>query len=357
MVESDKIKVGIVGAKALTAGVLIDLCLAHKNISLVSLSGRDEEPQSVAKFFPSLRGRLNDQPCGDQIVPFNVAEIASKAEAVFLCLPHKTASGITRELVDAGCRVIDLSADFRFQQLDVYERVYQVQHGAPELNDEAPYALVEHESHVIPRAKVVGVPGCYPTSILLALLPLVRAGLIDASRPIVSDSKTGVSGAGRNPTDATHYCNANESLAAYGNIGGHRHRPEIEEKLKIAGQDQEFQVMFTPHLAPMERGIYSSVYAYPTNDDVNPAAVRACWEEAYSKWPLVRVLEDNAKPSIQAVARTGFCDLGAFQDSGTGMLVLFSALDNLMKGASSQALQAFNLMYSFPDARGILQGY
>lgn len=352
--SSSSIRVGIVGAKAYTAGVLLDLLLAHPNVVIAALAGRDPEPVRTSDFFPELRGRLETTPCAGLIEPFDADDMARRCDAVFLTLPHKAAAETAKALYDRDVTVIDLSADFRFSDNSLYAQTYGHAHPYPDLNPQVPYALAEIEGRSLEGQKLVAVPGCYPTSVLIPIIPLLKADLISTSWGIIADCKSGVSGAGRQATDVTHFCATNESFGAYG-IGAHRHRPEIAEKaMEAAGH--VVSVAFTPHLVPMDRGILSTIYVRPTREGIGPAEVHAAWRDAYGHWPLVRVNEGNPRPGTKAVLRTGFIDIAAYRDNPTGLLILVSALDNLMKGASSQALQAFNLMHGLPDARGILPG-
>jgi len=348
------IRVGIVGAKAFTAGVLVEILLAHPNVQLAVLAGRDPEPVPFDQFFPELRGRLDKQACGNSIVPYLADSFAARCDAAFLCLPHQASAQTASELLARNVRVFDLSADFRFTDPAIYAAAYGHIHPFPELNAEAPYALAEMVGDKLRGVRLAAIPGCYTTSVLLPLIPLVKAGLIDLGTPIVADSKSGVSGAGRQANDTTHYCAANEAFSAYA-IGNHRHRPELREKLTEAA-GQPVSIVFTPHLVPMDRGILSTIYVRPGRAGVNAATLRTCLEEAYAGWPLVRVLPAGQRPNTKAVLRTGYIDIATFDDKETDVLIVVSALDNLVKGASGQAVQAFNLAHGLPDARGLLPG-
>lgn len=264
-------------------------------------------------------------------------------DAVFLCTPHGAASGIAVAALARGKPVVDLSADFRLQDPAVYQRTYGTAHPAPELLQQAVYGLTEHARQAVGSARLVANPGCYPTSILLPLLPLLANGLVDAHAPIVADSKSGVSGAGKAPSDRTHFGNVHENFLAYG-IGTHRHLPEIWQQ---AGTER---VVFTPHLLPVFRGILTTLYLQPAAG-VSAAAMRSCLAERYAGEPFVRVY-DRGLPELSSVQQTNRCDI-AVADSGP-LVVVVSAIDNLVKGASGQALQNMNRMLGLPETDGLL---
>jgi len=246
--------------------------------------------------------------------------------------------------------VVDLSADFRFRDRSRYESHYQP-HCAPQLLEEAVYGLCEIHTGRIRRARLVGNPGCYPTSVLLPLLPLVKAGLIDGNT-IVADAKSGVSGAGRGVSLATHFCEVNESFKAY-KVGGHRHTPEMEEQLSMAA-GREVRISFTPHLIPVTRGMLTTIYA-DTKAELTAQAVHDCLAETYRERYFVRICGPRRFPETLHVRGTNFCDIGFHVDGRAGRLILISAIDNLVKGAAGQAVQNMNLMFGLPETTGLAQ--
>jgi N-acetyl-gamma-glutamyl-phosphate reductase len=337
----NKIRIGILGATGYTALELIKLLLRHPHAEITVLTSRQEGTPSVASVHPQLAGRLN-LPLED----LSPAQVAERTDCVFSCLPHGASAAAVAVLVEKGIRVVDFSADYRLKDAKVFAYWYKQEHhdaarlatavyGAPELN----------RADIIP-AQLVANPGCYPTSANLALAPLLKAGLIE-STDIIIDSKSGVSGAGRTAKLDFHYPECNESFKAYG-VGEHRHTPEIDQTLSIAS-GQEVQVIFTPHLVPMDRGILSTTYSRPKRE-ITQQKVLEVLHDFHAKHPFVRV--SDRLPATKDVAYTNFCDITARVVRGRVMTI--SCLDNLIKGASGQALQNFNLMYELPETLGLL---
>jgi N-acetyl-gamma-glutamyl-phosphate reductase len=253
------------------------------------------------------------------------------------------------QLVQRGKRVIDLSADFRFQKAASYEAAYQP-HTARELLGQAVYGLSDVYAERIKTATLIGNPGCYPTSVLLPLIPLLREHLIDP-QAIIADSKSGVSGAGRSPSVTTHFCEVNESFKAY-KVAGHRHNPEMNEVLsREAGQDVE--ITFVPHLVPMTRGMLTTLYATPTVG-TGPEKIRNCLQSFYAGRPFVRICPDERLPDTLQVKQTNYCDIGFRIDAACNRLILISAIDNLVKGAAGQAVQNMNIMLGLEETAGLL---
>lgn len=281
---------------------------------------------------------LSHDPVVEPLEPGRFAEL----DGVFLCTPHGAAAELARTALDAGCAVVDLSADFRLRDPAVYAATYGAEHPAPELLDEAVYGLTEHARDRVAAARLVANPGCYPTSILLPLLPLLGAGLLDPSAPIVADAKSGVSGAGKTPTGRNVFGSVHDNFAAYG-VGHHRHAPEIWQQ---AGTDR---VLFVPHLLPVFRGILTTLYLRPAAG-TSAGDVRGCLHEAYAGEAFVRVY-DRGLPELDRVTHTNCCDLGvaAVQDH----VVVISAIDNLVKGAAGQAVQNMNLMLGLDEQEGL----
>ena len=292
-----------------------------------------------------MASRPGDVPAGDEteprIDPFDFDRLAD-VDGVFVCTPHGAAAPIVRAALERGKRVVDLSADFRLRDPAVYAHTYGADHPAPELLPQAVYGLTEHARAEVAAARLVANPGCYPTSILLPLLPLLAQGLLDDRAPIVADSKSGVSGAGKAPSERTHFGNVHENFLAYA-VGTHRHLPEIHQ---AAGTDR---IVFTPHLLPTFRGILTTLYLQPTAG-VTADAVRACLAERYADEPFVR-MRRHGLPELQHVQHHNRCDL-AVAASGP-LVVVVAAIDNLQKGASGQALQNMNLMLGLPETDGL----
>jgi N-acetyl-gamma-glutamyl-phosphate reductase len=275
--------------------------------------------------------------------------VCEKADVVFTALPHKLPMTIVPELLNHGKKVIDLSADFRFEDAVVYESFYDP-HQAKDLLEKAVYGLCEIYVELIKNATLIGVPGCYPTSVLLPLIPLVKSRLID-NDSIVADSKSGVSGAGRSLSLTTHFCEANESFKAY-KVASHRHNPEMEMILsREAGSS--IMLTFVPHLVPMTRGILTTIYAR-INQKVSREDIHDCISSFYADCPFIRIFNEDRPPDTLYVRGTNYCDIGFKLDQRNRRLILISAIDNLIKGASGQAVQNMNMMLGFDETSGLL---
>ena len=276
--------------------------------------------------------------------------MATGAELVFLALPHGVATEFARPLLEAGLRVLDLSADFRIKDVAVYEEFYGEKHQAPELAARSVYGLPEIYREQLKSAQLVACAGCYPTSILVPLVPLLKQGLLDPSTITIS-SMSGVSGAGRNAKVDYLFAECNESLRAYG-IPKHRHLAEVEQELTIAAGDR-VTVSFTPHLVPVTRGIHTTIFG-SLRPGVDPARVGEAWHEAYEREAFVRVLKGALLPDTKYVTSTNFVDIAWRHDPRTGRIVLLSAEDNLTKGAAGQGVQCLNVMCDWPETAGLL---
>jgi N-acetyl-gamma-glutamyl-phosphate reductase len=319
------------------------LLARHPGAALTALTSREYQGRPVGEVFPAL-ARIVELA----FVPPDPSAIIAAAEVVFLAVPHKTAMELVPPLLQGGLRVVDLSADFRFRERAVYEAWYQP-HRAPELLAEAVYGLPELHRHKIHTARLVGNPGCYPTCVILGLAPLVKAGLVQPDS-LIADCKSGVSGAGRGANLTTSYCEVTDSLRAY-KVADHRHAPEMEQELTLLA-GKPVKVTFTPHLAPMSRGILGTLYgqlAKPLTD----AHVLELYQDFYRDQPFVRLLPPGTWPSTQQVRGTNFCDLGFKVDRERGRVIVISAIDNLTRGASGLAVQNFNLMMGFPETLGL----
>jgi N-acetyl-gamma-glutamyl-phosphate reductase len=330
------IRVAILGATGYTALELIKILLRHPQVKIEVATSRQEARPAIASIHPSLTGRLDLQVSDPP-----PEEIASRADCVFSCLPHAASAEIAMKLLAAGTRVVDFSADYRLDDPVSYEQWYEHKHPDPSRLGTTVYGLPELFAEQIPSADLVANPGCYPTSAILPLAPLLKAGLIEPT-DIVIDSKSGVSGAGRTPKLNTLYPECNESIAAYG-VGKHRHSPEIEQILgRATGRAAE--VIFTPHLVPMDRGILTVSYSRPTGALTAEQALSVL-RDAYRGKPFVQVVEHL--PATKDVSGTNYCHITARRVRGR--LLLISVIDNLIKGASGVAVQNMNLMFGHPE--------
>lgn len=339
------IRVGIIGAKGYTAGELMRMLARHPGAEMTCLMARVGEPEPVEKYFPALRGVVKTL-----IEPMNLDKVVKRCDAVFLALPHTTAQEYAPALIEGGVKVIDLSADFRFDDVVLYEQTYKVKHLAPELNAKLPYAMPELFKDEMTGVPGLANPGCYTTASILGLAPLMHHPNEVILDHIVINAYSGVSGAGRKPNEGTHYPECNESIKPYG-VASHRHRPEIEEKLsRLAGR--EIRVAFTPHLAPMTRGILASI-SIPMQLPFTIREVHAWYEDFFKDQPFVRVLPKGEFPATAAVSMTNYCDIGVAVDGHSSTLLIFSAIDNLVKGASGQAIQGMNVLFGLDEAMGL----
>ncbi|MCF6179646.1 MAG: N-acetyl-gamma-glutamyl-phosphate reductase [Geopsychrobacter sp.] len=336
-------RVAVIGASGYTGVELLRLLAAHPQAEIVAVTSRQYEGQSISRAFPSLSGFV-DRDCES----LDVQTIAARADVVFTALPHKSAMAVVPGFLKAGCKVVDLSADYRLHDQHIYEDWYQT-HTSPELLEEAVYGLPELYRAQIVGACLVANPGCYPTSVALGLAPLLKERLVD-HRSLIIDSKSGTTGAGRGLKEGSLYCEVNEGFKAYG-IASHRHTPEIEQTLsQLAGE--AVVVNFTPHLLPVDRGILSTIYAQQ-NSDLTTAELLECFGRYYVNEPFVRVLPEGQLPNIAHVRGTNLCDIGMVADARTGRVVVVSVIDNLCKGAAGQAVQNFNLMTGLDESAGL----
>jgi len=347
MGRMNRIKTAIVGASGYSGMELLRLLLNHPAVDLVAVTSRQEAGKSLGEVFPRFRSAWAKdlrfiEPNADKIA-------ASGAQVAFLALPHGVAAEIARALLERGLKVIDLSADFRLRDAAVYEEFYGHPHPAPDLLAEAVYGLPELRANEISKARLIASPGCYPTSILLPLLPLVREGLIEMDS-IVANSMSGVSGAGRKADLPLLFCECNESARAYG-VPKHRHLSEIEQELSLAA-GKNIIISFIPHLIPVNAGIVTTTTA-KLRKGISPEAIGAALEKAYAGQALVRLLGRGGCADTKQVTRTNFVDIGWDYDPRSGRVILMSAEDNLGKGAGGQAIQSFNLMYGIDPTAGL----
>ncbi|MBT6451300.1 MAG: N-acetyl-gamma-glutamyl-phosphate reductase [Verrucomicrobiales bacterium] len=355
MSVAQKVKVAIVGASGYSGEELVRLLLDHPHAELTAVTSRQYAGQTLAAIFPRFAG--NAVADSLQFTEPNVEALAEAAEVVFLALPHGVAAEFAEPLLSAGAKVIDLSADFRLNDTSVYEEFYGNAHPAPMLLEQSVYGMPELHRDAIRDAKLIASPGCYPTSILLPTVPLLRTGIIK-STGIIANSLSGVSGAGRNLSAGFMYTECNESARPYG-IPKHRHLSEIEQELSLAA-DAQVTVQFSPHLIPINRGILTTLYLAPTKKFETEAEETAlaeqiteCLATAYADEPFVRLLRPDSLPDTKNVAHTNYLDLAWRLDRRTGRLIMTSALDNLVKGASGQAVQSLNLLCKFDETTGL----
>jgi len=341
---SKPIRAIVVGGTGYTGAELVRLVLGHPSLRLVSIVGNTTAGQTVADVLPSLRGIVEGA-----VQPFEPDAIAEQADVAFCALPHAASAEAVSELRQRGQKVFDLSADFRFEDLSVYETWYG-KHPVPERLSEAVYGMVELHREELRTADLIAVPGCYPTASTLALAPLVKSGLIRLDG-IAVDAKSGVSGAGRGLSGATHFPETAEGVRAY-KAGAHRHGPEIEQELsRLAGAP--IRIAFVPHLLPMTRGILATCYAQPVDSNVTPAQCIEAARELYEGSPSVLVLDEGQHPDTLWVRGSNRVHLGYAQDRRGGTLIAMSAIDNLVKGASGQAIQCLNVRFGLDEGAGL----
>lgn len=337
------IPVAILGGSGYTGVELMRLIAAHPEFELVAVSSRQYKGKKVGDVFGSLSSRLT--------LTFSDADpeaLASQAELVFLAVPHQAAMNAVPAVMAANRKIVDLSADFRLRDRKVYEQFYGP-HSCPEFLLKSVYGLCEIYREQITGTSLLANPGCYVTSVLLPLIPLLKSGLISA-RGIIADSASGVSGAGRKEEMALLFGEVNENFRPY-SVSNHRHTPEMEQELSLAA-GEEVRLTFTPHLLPIDRGILSTIYLIP-QEGVKEARIRECWHAAYGGEPFIEILQEGRLPATKQVRGTNLVQLAVAADPRSGLLKVFSALDNLTKGASGQAVQNANLMMGLPETMGL----
>jgi N-acetyl-gamma-glutamyl-phosphate reductase len=338
------IRVGVYGASGYTGQELLRHLLLHPEAAVVAVTSRRYAGARLSDVYPAFQGLMDIA-----FMDASPAEVARLADVVFLALPHGVSMAVAPAFLAAGKKVIDLSADFRLRNISDYERWYG-KHTASALLSDAAYGLPELYRETIRRADLVANPGCYPTSVILGLAPLLRDGWIDASSIIV-DAKSGVSGAGREPQVATLYCEVNEGFKAYKVGGQHRHIPEMEQELAaLAGHG--ITLSFTPHLLPVNRGILSTIYG-TLRREVTSEFLTDLYRRHYSDEPFVRICKPGVFPNISSVCGTNCCDIGVTVDQRTNRVIVLSAIDNLIKGAAGQAIQNMNLVCGLSEDTGL----
>lgn len=337
------IKVGIIGATGYAGNELVRLLMNHKQAQLVKITSQSYVDKDLSDVYYNYLD-ITKIKCEAE----DIEKMADACDVIFLALPH----GVTSEKVTAALlektKVIDLGADFRFKDIDVYEKWY-VEHKGKALIDEAVYGLCEINRDKIRNSRLVGNPGCYTTCSILALYPLVKEGVIDLNS-IIIDAKSGTTGAGRSAVLGSLYCEVNESIKAY-KIASHRHMPEIEEQLSFAA-GEPINLIFTPHLVPMNRGILATSYA-KLNQKMTNEQIRDLYMKYYGEEYFVRIVKQNNFPETKWVKSSNFCDIGFTVDERTGTVIVVSALDNLVKGAAGQAVQNMNIMFGLDEKMGL----
>jgi N-acetyl-gamma-glutamyl-phosphate reductase len=334
------LKVGIVGGTGYAGVELLRILARHTEVELTAITSRKEAGMPVADLFPSLRGRV-DLRFSDP-----AAADLSHCDVVFFATPRGVAMEQAPRLVEVGVRVIDLAADFRLKDLVEWQKWYGMPHTCPQLAEEAVYGLPEMNREQIRRARVVGAPGCYATVVLLGFLPLVEAGVVDAGH-LIADAKSGVSGAGRKAEVHTLFSEAADNFKAYG-VAGHRHLPEILQGLARAARRQ-VGVTFIPHLAPMIRGIHATLYARMTQE----VDAQSLFERRFGQEPFVDVLPAGSQPDTRSVRGANECRIAVHRPGSGDIVVVLAVIDNLVKGASGQAVQCMNIMFGLPETKGL----
>ena len=336
-------RIAVVGATGYAGAELVRILAGHPQIELTVLTSRQYAGIRFDQVYPAMAGRV-DNVCRE----YDSDQICENADLVFMALPHKLPMAFVPDILEQGKKVVDLSADFRFNDGDLYESVYQP-HTARDLLDSTFYGLSEIYADQIKTAALIGNPGCYPTSVLLPLVPLLKQGLLDPAS-LIADSKSGVSGAGRSLALATHYCEVNESIKAY-KVAAHRHNPEMNAILSREAAEA-VSITFVPHLVPMTRGMLTTVYATPASG-LTKQDIIECYRKAYHRRPFIRLCPEDRLPDTLHVRGTNFCDIGFKFDENNRRLILISAIDNLVKGAAGQAVQNMNLMLGFDETAGL----
>ena len=338
------LRVAIIGASGYTGGELLRLLARHPDIHITVVTSEKSAGTPVDTLFPHLKGALNLK-----FEALNTETIPQKADFFFLALPHTTSMTPVAQLTGCGKKVVDLSADFRLKDTAAYEHWYKVKHTESKLLGTAVYGLPELNREAIRKASLVANPGCYPTGALLGLVPFIQESLIDLDG-IVVDSKSGISGAGRGAALPYHFPEVNESVSAY-QVGLHRHQPEIEQEISILA-DQSVQISFTPHLVPMSRGILTTMYVR-MKKNFGPGHGVGLLEKTYKGEPFIHILPSGLWPNTKSVRGSNACHIGITIDPRTRIATIVTAIDNLMKGGSGQAVQNMNLMVGFPETLGL----
>ena len=337
-------RVAIIGASGYTGVELARILCNHPEFELTAATSRQYAGKPLSEVFPNLLGKT-DLICEN----LSIDELCNRADLFFAAVPHKTAMDLVPQLLQEGKKVVDLSADYRLRDVSTYEEWYQ-EHSSPEFIAEAAYGLPELYRDQIKKARLVANPGCYPTSIILGLAPLLRDGLIDPTT-IIADSKSGTTGAGRSASVGTLFCEVHDGFKAYKVGGTHRHLPEIEQELSVLNKD-DVTISFTPHLLPISRGILSTTYANLTSD-ISEDELRKLYLSTYKNEPFVRIVPEGTFPATQQVRGSNFCEIGFAIDKRANRIIVISAIDNIVKGAAGQAVHNMNLMCGINETTGL----
>lgn len=341
------IKVGIIGATGYAGNELVRLLQGHREAEIVWYGSRSYIDQKYADVYRNMF-QLVDAACMDD----NMDELAKQADVIFTATPQGLCASLVNEEILSNTKIVDLSADFRLKNVTVYEQWYKLEHKAPQYIQEAVYGLCEiNRNQVTENTRIIANPGCYTTTSILTLYPMVKEGLIHPDT-IIIDAKSGTSGAGRGAKVANLFCEVNESMKAYG-VGTHRHTPEIEEQLGYACGREDLKLIFTPHLVPMNRGILVTAYASLAKE-VTYEEVKAVYDKYYEDEFFVRVLDKDICPETRWVEGSNFVDIGFKIEPRTNRLIMMGALDNLVKGAAGQAVQNMNLLFGLPETEGLM---
>jgi N-acetyl-gamma-glutamyl-phosphate reductase len=337
-------KIGIVGATGYTGVELLRILATHPEVEISFVTSRSNVGKRVDGMFPNLRGFIDltfSDPASDEL---------ADCDLVFFATPNGIAMKQTAALLEAGTKVIDLAADFRFKDVDLWSKWYGMEHSCPELLEEAVYGLPEINRELIKKARLVGNPGCYPTAVILGLLPLIKSGKIDLT-DIIADTKSGISGAGKQANVATLLSEAGESFKAYA-VAGHRHHPEVAQILSFeSGKDVD--LMFTPHLLPIIRGIHATLYV--KEEGVIGKDLQTLYEDFYANEPFVDVLPEGSCPETRYVKSSNMCRIAPHRPATGSRILVLSVIDNLVKGAAGQAVQNMNLMLGFDETTALMR--
>lgn len=339
-------KIGIVGATGYTGVELLRILVMHPQVDIVFVTSRSNIGTRVDAMFPNLRGFIDltfSDPASDEL---------ADCDLVFFATPNGIAMKRTAELLNAGTKVIDLAADFRFKDVNLWSKWYGMAHACPELLEEAVYGLPEINRALIKKARLVGNPGCYPTAVILGLLPFIKSGKIDLS-DMIADTKSGISGAGKQANVATLLSEAGESFKAYA-VAGHRHHPEIAQILSFES-GESVDLMFTPHLLPIIRGIHATLYVKETLKKGALHNIQTLYEDFYADEPFVDVLPEGACPETRSVKSSNMCRIAPHRPTTGSRIVVLSVIDNLVKGAAGQAVQNMNLMLGLEETTALMQ--
>ena len=340
------LKIAIAGATGYTGAELMRLLLHHPKVKIVCVTSEQSAGEKIADRLPFLRGS-----CNLMLEKLDPSRLADQSDLIFSALSHTQGIKAARQLLDAGKTVIDLSADFRLKSAETYQKWYNAPHHEPELLERAVYGLPELYRQEIKcsggdGAHLIANPGCYPTGALLPLYPFLKSGEVDTTREIIIDAKSGVTGAGRVPTDTTHFPQVSEGLVAY-NIGKHRHLPELEQQILPFGA----RVIFTPYLLPVNRGILTTIYL-PLKRSLSQGELQSVLSDQYQGEPFIRLID--TPPNLKDVKGSNYCDIAVFATEGGRTAILISAIDNLVKGASGQAIQNMNLVMDWDEQEGLI---